>query len=136
MSVKANFLRMDYTYLVLTWVLKFISAIWNLVTKHPPNISRKFKMVAKIVRNIIHFWEIIPITQCPRTDSNKIFLPRPKTTTPWKLIPHRSKINKNWNHPHWVPLHRFFKNWFLLIQKQLYSTVVPRPTLSLCSQKT
>ena len=59
--------------------------------------------------------------QCPRTDLNIRNLPRPKTTTAWKLIPHRSKISKNWNPPHWVPLHRFFKNWFLLMQKQLYS---------------
>ena len=55
------------------------------------------------------------------SDLNKRFLPRAKTTTAWKLIPHRSKISKNWNPPHWVPLHRFFKNWFLLIQKQLYN---------------
>ena len=53
-------------------------------------------------------------SQCPRTDLNKRFLPRPKTTTAWNLIPQRSKISKNWNPPHWVSLHRFFKNWFLL----------------------
>ena len=63
-------------------------------------------------------------TQCPRTDLNKRFLPRPKTTTAWKLTPHRSKISKNWNPHWWVPLHRFFKNWFLLIQKQLYSNYI------------
>ena len=39
-------------------------------------------------------------TQCPRTDLNKRFLPRPKTNTAWKLIPHRSKISKNWIAPH------------------------------------
>ena len=55
---------------------------------------------------------------------NKRFLPRPNTTTAWKLIPHMSEISKNWNPPHWVPLHRFFKNWFLLIQKQLYSNYI------------
>ena len=60
--------------------------------------------------------------QCPRVDLNIKSLPGPKTTTAWKLTPYRSKISKNWNPPHWVPLHRFFKNWFLLIQKQLYST--------------
>ena len=43
--------------------------------------------------------------QCPRTNLNKRFLPRPKTITAWKLIPHRSKISKNWNPPHWVPPH-------------------------------
>ena len=63
-------------------------------------------------------------TQCPRTKINKRFLLRAKTTTAWKLIPHRSKISKNWNPPHWDPLHRFFKNWFSLIQKLLYSNYV------------
>ena len=63
-------------------------------------------------------------TQCPRTDLNERFLSRPKTTTAWKLTPHRSKISKNWNPHWWVPLHRFFKNWFLLIQKQLHSNYI------------
>ena len=56
------------------------------------------------------------LSQCLRTDLNKSFLPRSKTITAWKLIPHRSKISKNWNPPWWVPLHRFFKNWFSLIK--------------------
>ena len=64
------------------------------------------------------------LAQCPRTDLNKRFLPTPKTTTAWKLIPHRSKFSKNWNLPRWVPLHRFFKNRFLLIQKQLYNNYI------------
>ena len=62
--------------------------------------------------------------QRPRTDLNKRSLPRPKTTTAWKLTPHRSKISKNWNPPHWVHLHKLFKNWFLLIWKQLYSNYI------------
>ena len=66
------------------------------------------------------------VMQCPRTNLNKRFLPRPKITTAWNLIPHRSKISKNWNPPHWIPLHRFFKNWFLLIQKQLYIYLVKK----------
>ena len=49
-----------------------------------------------------------PNSQCSITNLNKRFLPRPKTITSWKLIPHRSKISKNWNPPQWVPLHRFF----------------------------
>ena len=57
-----------------------------------------------------------PSSQRPRTDLNKRSLPRPKTTTAWKLIPHRSKISKNRNPPRWVPLYRFFKNWFLLMR--------------------
>ena len=64
-------------------------------------------------------------TQCPSTtDLNKRFFPRPNNTTPWQLITHRSKISKNWNPPHWVPLYRFFKNWFLLVQKLLYSNYI------------
>ena len=42
----------------------------------------------------------------------------------WKLILHKSIISKNWNPPYWVPLHRFFKNWFLLIQKHLYNNYI------------
>ena len=64
------------------------------------------------------------ISQCPRPDLDKRFLPRPKTITAWKLIPHRYKISKNWNPPRWVPLNRFFKNWLLLIQKQLDSNYI------------
>ena len=84
-------------------------------------------------KNLAHFYKIkwfknyqkfVLVTQCPRTGLNKRFLPKPKTTIAWKLIPHRSKISNNWNPPHWVPLHRFFKNWFLLIQKQLYSNYI------------
>ena len=78
--------------------------------------------------HLVHFVReivtTINIAQRPRVDLNKRFLPRPNNTTVWKLIPHRSKISKNWNPPHWVPLHRFFKNWFLLIQKQLYSNYI------------
>ena len=35
-------------------------------------------------------------SQRPRIDLNKMFLPRPNTTTAWKLMPHRSKISKCW----------------------------------------
>ena len=63
-------------------------------------------------------------SQCPRIHLNQRSLPRPTTTTAWKLIPHRSKISKDGNPPQWVPLHRFFKNWFLLIQNQLYNDYV------------
>ena len=62
--------------------------------------------------------------ECPRTDLDKIFLPLPKTTTAWKLIPQWSKISKIWNPPHWKALHRFFKKWFFLILKQLYSNYI------------
>ena len=60
-------------------------------------------------------------TQCPTANLNKIFLPRVKTTTAWKLTPHRSKISKNWNPPgSGLPTvgltFSFFKNWFLIIQ--------------------
>ena len=54
--------------------------------------------------------------QCSRTDLIKRSLPTPKTTTAWKSIPNRSKICMNQNPLHWVPIHRFFKNRFLLMQ--------------------
>ena len=63
-------------------------------------------------------------TKCLRINLDKRFLPRSKTTTAWKLILHRSKISKNWNPPQLVLLWRFFKNWFLLIQKQLYNNYI------------
>ena len=64
------------------------------------------------------------VSQRLSSDLSKSFLPRPKTTTAWELIPHRSKISKNWIPPQWVPLHWFFENWFLLIQKHLYSNYI------------
>ena len=39
--------------------------------------------------------EIPNKAQRPRMDLNKKSLPRPKTTTAWKPIPHRSNISKN-----------------------------------------
>ena len=44
------------------------------------------------------------ITQCPTMKLNKRSLPKPTTTTRWKLIPHRSKISMNWNPLHWDPI--------------------------------
>ena len=73
--------------------------------------------------NLKKYFSFHPVdaSQCPRAYLNKKFLSRPKTTAAWTLVPHRSKISKNWNPLHWVPLHRFFKNLFLLIQKHFYS---------------
>ena len=64
-------------------------------------------------------WFLNP--QCPRTDLNKRFLPRPKTNTAWKLIPHRSKISKNWN----PPLYRFYKLISTNTKTALLSKIVP-----------
>ena len=44
------------------------------------------------------------LTQCPTMKLNKRSLPKPTTTTGWKLIPHRSKISMNWNPLHWDPI--------------------------------
>ena len=85
----------------------------NMTWWNRPYKNRKIIFRLKLVRS-----------QCPRTHLNKRFLPRPKTTTAWKLIPHRSKISKNWNPPRWVHLYRFFKNWFLLVHKQLHSNYI------------
>ena len=75
-----------------------------------------------------NFWknllQKVILPQCPRSDLNKRFLPRAKTTTAWKLIAHRSKISQNWIPPHWVLRFGFFKNWFLPIQKQLYNNYI------------
>ena len=71
-------------------------SLWNSVYK-----------VSRTGNRNIEVW-----TQCSRTDLNKTSLPRPKTTTAWKLIPHRSNIYKNWNPQHWVPLHSFQKSSF------------------------
>ena len=37
----------------------------------------------------------ILFTQCSRINLNKRFLPRPNTTSAWKLTPHRSNVCKN-----------------------------------------
>ena len=54
-------------------------------------------------------------SQCPRTDLNKRSLPRPKTTTAWKLIPgvipHRIEIL------HIEALHWVHSNSFYLVKK-------------------
>ena len=55
---------------------------------------------------------------------NKRSSPRAKINTAWKIIPHSSKITKNRNPPHWVPLLTIFKNQFFLIQKQLYNEYI------------
>ena len=53
--------------------------------------------------------------QCPTMKLNKRSLPKPTTTTGWKLIPHRSKISMNWNPLHWDPIIKyFFKVFFRL----------------------
>ena len=53
--------------------------------------------------------------QCATTKLNKRSLPKPTTTTGWKLIPHRSKISMNWNPLHWDPIMKyFFKVFFRL----------------------
>ena len=103
---------------IIPWILK--------VSKFPFNLFILFKKISLI------WYPRLPYStstntygaQCPRTDFNKRFLPRTKTIIAWKLIPHRSKSSKNWNPLWWVPLYRTCKNWFLLIQKQLYSNYI------------
>ena len=49
------------------------------------------------------FVDVLPVrSQCPRTNYDKRSLPRPTTTTAYKLVPHRSKITNNQNLPHWI----------------------------------
>ena len=115
-------------------LMDFLGLGWHKMTSRP-NVSslpddrasepschhepRTYIMFKKVYYNLLNY------TQCPSIDLIKRFLPRPKSIAAWKLITNRSKISKNWNPPNWVPLHRFFKNWFLLIQKQLYSNYIP-----------
>ena len=103
----------------LTFLCRRLSKIWLICHSSITNFLNPGDIFK---RN----WEILRtrLLQCPRTDLNKKSLPRPKTTTEWKLIPHRSKISKNWNPPHLGPLHRFFNNSFLLIQKHLYNNYI------------
>jgi hypothetical protein len=55
------------------------------------------------------------LSQCATMNLNKRSLPKPTTTTGWKLIPHRSKISMNWNPLHWDPIIKyFFKVFFRL----------------------
>ena len=62
------------------------------------------------------------VAQCPRTDLNKRFLPRPNTITALKLIPQRFKICKNRNIPHWVHYIDFSQtDFYYIIENQLYS---------------
>ena len=109
--------QQNFVFLVVVfWKHLFTTflSFWIFSSHIPFNPSK----VTKIIKIQVFF------SQCPRTDLNKRFLPRPKTISAWKLKPYRSKISKNWNPPWWVPLHRFFKNWFLLIQNQLYSNYI------------
>ena len=115
-------------WLYVTWNrIKIVHTITynfdNITTTplRPPSFEKWDKLGCKMAAGCT---VVSQNSQCPRTDLNKRFLPRPKTITAWKHIPHRSRMNENWNPPHWVPLHRFFKNWFLLIQKQLYSNYI------------
>ena len=54
---------------------------------------------------------LLTLAQCATMKLNKRSLPKPTTTTGWKLIPHRSKISMNWNPLHWDPIIPYnFKN--------------------------
>ena len=71
---------------IIPWILK--------VSKFPFNLFILFKKISLI------WYPRLPYStstntygaQCPRTDFNKRSIPRPKTTTTWKLITHRCKI--------------------------------------------
>ena len=60
-------------------------------------------------------------TQCPRTDLNKRFLPRPKGKDHhgMKAYPIGLKSLRIE-----IPLHRFFKNVSLLLQNMLYTNYI------------
>ena len=56
------------------------------------NLCIKTSSNGYVISVIVKSHEIAPKAQRPRTDLSKKSLPRPKTTTAWKLIPHRSNI--------------------------------------------
>ena len=80
----------------------FLRNLWTLFSSKSrfavPHVRQSYKFQSTINTDYV-------LLKCPWTDLNKRYLPRPKTTTLWKTI-------KNWNPPHWVPLKRFFKNWY------------------------
>ena len=72
----------------------------NKLWKHLPIFLTLYLLMDSYVVILWTAWGGILGTQItppqrPRIDLNKRFLPRPNTTTAWKLIPHRSNISKN-----------------------------------------
>ena len=134
---------MVYTFIFALWEIFFfdiwdpLKLLWSttkgeILNSWPLSLALKTKYRVNLFKNIVLYLMqcllpnsssnvLLYLSQCPRTNLNKRSLTRPKTTTAWKLIPHRSKISKNRNPPRWFPLHRFFKYWFLLMRKQLYN---------------
>ena len=143
---------MVYTFIFALWEIFFfdiwdpLKLLWSttkgeILNSWPLSLALKTKYRVNLFKNIVLYLMqcllpnsssnvLLYLSQCPRTNLNKRSLTRPKTTTAWKLIPHRSKISKNWNPPWWVPLHIFFKNLFSLMPKQLYNNYIQTHLLS------
>ena len=123
--------------------MKFwLSPVWNIQLDFFPSLNwekipvwntklAKSKIPVRVVKNVISKWTkmefprfrflwftevgVVNPPQCPTMKLNKRSLPKPTTTTGWKLIPHRSKISMNWNPLHWDPIIKyFFKVFFRL----------------------
>ena len=73
------------------------------------------------------------LAQCPTMKLNKRSLPKPTTTTGWKLIPHRSKISMNWNPLHWDPIIKYFFKVFFRLTIFFSGTKKVCPRNNFCS---
>ena len=94
----------------------FYSAPWEVISWVPCK-KIKYASIVKIgdqISKLPSLWGHFS-TQRPTMKLNKRSLPKPTTTTGWKLIPHRSKLSMNWNPLHWDPIIKYvFKVFFRL----------------------
>ena len=93
LALKQPFIRQPDNHLGWANSMPFVSINHIFIEINPWKFGEKQLSILKFENNHIS-----------HTDLNKRFLLGPNATTAWKLIPHRSKISKNWNPPHWVPL--------------------------------
>jgi hypothetical protein len=80
------------------YISQLINCFFFKLQESQQKLHKVYKTEAKSFYYVKYGSSIITsenLSQCPRTDSNKRFLPWPKTITAWKLIPHRSNMSKN-----------------------------------------
>ena len=100
-------LRSEFSNISLRYLISILNATkgWNQFSRTFLTFFNLFQFCHK------------SYSQCLRTALDKRFLSRLSQRLKLGLKLARIEIP----HTRWVPLHRFFKNWFLLIQKQLYN---------------
>ena len=111
--IKMKNLPHSKPYFGLFWPLKLIK---TLFTYFYHKIKPKPSIDGTLSPNTIFISKGLYCTQCPRTDLNKRFLPKPMTTTGWKGTPYGVKIMMNWNPPWWIRVTKkfFFETFFRL----------------------